>query len=289
MSRMEFQHAFDAVAATPGFDRAPLWRAYPEAAHLLSHRLDIEPCFDWSRLADTIAAADRALIEIREDTPQQRFRVLPEHPADLRALVHGLAGTKRWIMLRELDRWPDFAPLVADILQAVAPVVETRTGAIVKPTAFLFISSPGLVTPLHFDPEYNILFQISGRKRFTILPPSCGLPSRSDNERFHRSGDNLLDWRPELAAQGWPFDLAPGDALHVPFKAPHTVTVGTEPSISLSVTWRSHSSLMQDDAWALNGLLGRYRVRLPAMTQSSTSYTTPLRVIAESGIGASNS
>ncbi|HCO47115.1 MAG TPA: hypothetical protein DIT44_10790, partial [Erythrobacter sp.] len=102
------------------------------------------------------------------------------------------------------------------------------------------------------------------RKRFTILPPSCGLPSRSDNERFHRSGDNLLDWRPELAAQGWPFDLAPGDALHVPFKAPHTVTVGAEPSISLSVTWRSHSSLMQDDAWALNGLLGRYRVRLPA-------------------------
>ena len=102
MSRMEFQHAFDAVAATPGFDRAPLWGAYPEAAHLLSHRLDIEPCFDWSRLADTIAAADRALIEIREDTPQQRFRILPEHPADLRALVHGLAGTKRWIMLREL-------------------------------------------------------------------------------------------------------------------------------------------------------------------------------------------
>jgi len=178
--------------------------------------------------------------------------------------VHGLDGAKRWIMLRELDKWPDFAPLVADILQAVAPVVETRTGAIVKPTAFLFISSPGLVTPLHFDPEYNILFQISGRKRFTILPPSCGLPSRSDNERFHRSGDNLLDWRPELAAQGWPFDLAPGDALHVPFKAPHTVTVGAEPSISLSVTWRSHSSLMQDDAWALNGLLGRYRVRLPA-------------------------
>ena len=141
MSRMEFQHAFDAVAATPGFDRAPLWRAYPEAAHLLSHRLDIEPCFDWSRLADTIAAADRALIEIREDTPQQRFRVLPEFPADLRPLVHGLAGATRWIMLRELDRWPDFAPLVADILQAVAPVVQTRTGAIVKPTAFLFILS----------------------------------------------------------------------------------------------------------------------------------------------------
>ncbi len=90
MSRMEFQHAFDAVAATPGFDRAPLWGAYPEAAHLLSHRLDVEPCFDWSRLADTIAAADRALIEIREDTPQQRFRVLPEYPADLRPMVPGL-------------------------------------------------------------------------------------------------------------------------------------------------------------------------------------------------------
>ena len=46
-------------------------------------------------------------------------------------------------------------------------------------------------------------------------------------------------------------------------KTPHTVTVGTEPSISLSVTWRSHSSLLQDDAWAMNGLLARCGVRAP--------------------------
>ena len=59
-------------------------------------------------------------------------------------------------------------------------------------------------------------------------------------------------------------NMGPGDALHVPFKAAHTVTVGDAPSISLSVTWRSRDSLLQDDAWAMNGLLARCGVRVSA-------------------------
>lgn len=47
--------------------------------------------------------------------------------------------------------------------------------------------------------------------------------------------------------------LGPGDALHVPFKAPHWVDVeGTEASVSLSVTWTTAAAQAQNDAWCWN-------------------------------------
>ena len=38
-------------------------------------------------------------------------------------------------------------------------------------SAFLFISSPETLAPFHFDAEYNVLFQIAGRKDFILYPP----------------------------------------------------------------------------------------------------------------------
>jgi hypothetical protein len=175
MSRMELQHAFEQGAATTRFERAPLWQAYPQSAQSITHSLSADPVFDWGSLADIIANGDRSLIEVREDTPAGRFKVRRDLPTDLRPLVAELAGAHRWIMLREVDRWHQFAPLVSDIFAAIEPVVQLRTGPVLRPTAFLFVSSPGLVTPLHFDPEFNILFQIAGASGSPCCPrmPVC--------------------------------------------------------------------------------------------------------------------
>lgn len=263
MGRIDPLRAFGAHSADWPFDRARLRSAYPHTAKLLSHGLELERCFDWELLETIIDDGDRTLVEIREDGPEGRFKPLSDLPARLGPLVSSLRGSKRWIMLRDLGRWPVFEQVVDEVLGSIAPITEPHTGELLKPEAFLFISSPGLLTPLHFDPEYNILFQIAGQKRFSVLPQECGLPSASDNERFHRMGDNLLPWSPQLARDALHFEMGPGDALYVPFKAAHTVTVGDRPSISLSVTWRSRDSLMQDDAWAMNGLLARCGVRAP--------------------------
>ena len=257
---LSFTEAGDAVRET--FAPEALEALYPRAAGSFAHALAEAPCFAWDRLAATIEAGKRSLVEVREDGPAGRFRQLAALPGDLRPLVSTLPQARRWIMLRDLARWPDFAELVADLVARIEPVVKPRTGAMVRPVAFLFVSSPGLLTPLHFDPEYNILFQIAGTKRFSVLQRDAGLPSREDNQRFHATGDNLLGWRQELEAQADHFALQPGDALHVPFKAAHMVRVGEAPSISLSLTWRSRDSLLQDDAWALDALLARRGLQL---------------------------
>jgi hypothetical protein len=48
------------------------------------------------------------------------------------------------------------------------------------------------------------------------------------------------------------FRLEPGEAIYVPVMAPHQVRNGPEPSISLSITWRSEWSHAEADARAFN-------------------------------------
>src|ERR1700730_16637611 len=47
--------------------------------------------------------------------------------------------------------------------------------------AFLFVSSRAAVTPFHFDPEYNFLLQVRGRKTICMWDPSnrIVLPARA--------------------------------------------------------------------------------------------------------------
>jgi hypothetical protein len=51
--------------------------------------------------------------------------------------------------------------------------------------------------------------------------------------------------------------LEPGDAIHVPVKAPHFVENGPTVSVSLSVTWRSERSVAEGELHSFNALLRR--------------------------------
>jgi hypothetical protein len=142
-------------------------------------------------------------------------------------------------------------------------VLRPTTGKALKPVAFIFISSPGTLTPFHFDPEFNILFQIAGTKRFATFPLTEPWLPIAQQEQFHRLEDNLLPWD-ESYRQGERVNhLAPGEALFVPYKVPHWVEVDDQPTISFSLTWKTESSIEQDLAWRCNDWL-RHRGLAPA-------------------------
>ena len=75
------------------------------------------------------------------------------------------------------------------------------------------------------------------------------------HEAFHDGGHRNLPWNEGFEVKGEPFELAPGDAVYVPVKAPHWVKNGPEPSISLSLTWRSEWSFHEEYAHGFNRLL----------------------------------
>jgi hypothetical protein len=161
-----------------------------------------------------------------------------------------------WMVLKFIERDPEYQALLHEALAPLREMVGEATGAMLKEQGFIFISSPGAVTPFHFDPEHNILMQIRGHKTMTLYPPADPrfAPDES-HEAFHAGGHRNLPWRDEFGGAGRAVQLTPGDAVYVPVKAPHWVKNGSEPSISLSITWRSDWSYHEEYAHGFNRLL----------------------------------
>ncbi|TAD71561.1 MAG: transcription factor jumonji, JmjC [Sphingomonadales bacterium] len=232
---------------------------YPNAPGRLRHHLTTEPLLGYAALAEAARALPRQHIErrIHNAGNGETFRLIEDdaHPAE--AIAAGGAESQ-WIMLRYIEQLPTYRALLERLLAELAPA----TGAVCDIKGFVFISAPCTHTPFHFDAEYNILFQIAGDKVFAAYPPEPPFVDLARREAYHCSGENMLEWRPDFAAAGQQHLLAPGDALFVPYAAPHWVHAGDNPSISLSVTWQCRKSRAVADALTLNPLLRR--VGLPA-------------------------
>jgi quercetin dioxygenase-like cupin family protein len=160
------------------------------------------------------------------------------------------------MVLKFIEQDPIYCALLHDTLAELKSLVKPVTGPMLKMEGFIFISSPGAVTPFHFDPEHNILLQLRGSKTMTIFRAGDEKIARGElHEAFHMGGHRNLPWQDDLAASGTAFELHPGEAIYVPVKAPHWVKNGGEPSISFSITWRSEWSYREEQAHGLNRLL----------------------------------
>jgi quercetin dioxygenase-like cupin family protein len=255
------------MTAFPETARAALAAAYPERFVKLTHGLADDP-----RL--TLAA----LVELASEFAPENVEYNPGNlpigidPKDVPRASLSIAETVRsieengsWMVLKFIEKHPVYRALLAETLAEIDPVTRGKTGVMLGMEGFIFISSPGAVTPFHFDPEHNILMQIRGSKVMTLFPASDeNIVSGLAHEHFHLGLQHRnLAWRDDFAALGTPVPLAAGEAVYVPVKAPHWVQNGDAVSISLSVTWRSEWSYAEADARAFNHIL-RKRGLTPA-------------------------
>jgi Cupin-like domain len=250
-------------ASHPVFDpmsRADFAASYPNGAHKLSHQLASHPLLELEALAQLgEALPDRSVEYNRGDVPVG----LDEKPAatglTIGQTIRAIETSNSWAALKNVEQIPAYRDLLLDLLGELHPIIEARTGRLLKPQAFIFVSSPNAVTPYHFDPEHNILLQLRGNKVMTVFP--TGAPRFAPDqvhETYHLGGKRELKWDDRFAREGMAFPLAPGEALYVPVMAPHFVRNGPEVSVSLSITWRSDWSFAEADARAFNGLLRQW-------------------------------
>jgi len=169
---------------------------------------------------------------------------VPEASMSAAETIEKIGSANSWMVLRNIERDPAYADVMEKVLDTVSDTVARQTGEMLRKEAFVFISSPGAVTPFHFDEEHNILIQIEGRKEFNIYSQhDRDLASQEDLEAFHSGAHRNLPVTDEKLARGKAITMEPGDAIYVPPLAPHWVRVlGDEPSLSLSITWRSNAS-----------------------------------------------
>lgn len=248
-----------AAGAFSRYARDIFAECYPETPHKLRHSLPEHPLLALDALAGLGEALPERSVEYnRGDLPIGVVGKPDGNGLSIGETIRGIANTGSWAVLKNIEQDPAYGELLHALVGELKPEIERRTGRIMKMQGFIFVSSPDAVTPYHFDPEHNILLQLTGSKLMTQFP--AGDPKFAPDEvheAYHTGGARELRWRDELAKGGTEWSLEPGDAVYVPVMAPHFVRNGPTPSISLSITWRSEWSYAEADARAFNAQLRR--------------------------------
>ncbi len=234
-------------------------RKYPEVPHKLSHTLRTHPLLEFERLAEFAESLPPGSVEYNLADLPIAVEGKPEgNGLTVGETIRNIGTCGSWVVIRKIEQDPEYAALLNALLDEVQQVVEPKTGKMLNREGFIFVTSPGGVTPCHFDPEHNILLQIKGSKVMTQFPPNDSqYVADEDHERYHTGGPRELPWRESLTHGGTRIEIGPGEGLFVPVMAPHFVETGPEPSISLSITWRSEWSYAEADARAFNAMIRR--------------------------------
>lgn len=232
---------------------------YPETPGTIRHSLAGHPMFTLDALVELAASHDPAIVEYNSGRLPTGVdpAAIPGNGLSIADTIRGIEENGSWMVIKFVERNPAYRALLQATLDELMPVVGPATGPMHQLEGFIFISSPDSVTPLHFDPEHNILLQLRGTKTMTVFPASdAEIAPNALHEQFQRGlTSRNLPWKDDYAARGTAFNLAPGDGMHVPVMAPHWVKNGPDVSISFSVTWRSEWSYRAADAHAFNAVL----------------------------------
>lgn len=219
---------------------------YPQAPARLKHALSGDPRFTLDALVALARRLPASSIEYNAGdlAVGQDPALTPANGLGPEETIRRIKTCRSWMVLKNVEADPAYADAMEAALAEVAPAAADQTGPMAKKIAFVFVSSPGAVTPFHMDPEHNILMQLQGTKTMRVYPATGAIVSDMQHEAYHAGAAHRnLVHRPEYDALAETHSLAPGDALYVPVKAPHWVENGPEPSISFSITWRSRASL----------------------------------------------
>jgi hypothetical protein len=241
---------------------------YPGTPVSLRHGLSDHPLLTIEALASLARQMDPD--HMRSNLGDLPIEVDPEgvHRAtpDAADTIGSIGENGSWMVLRHIQAVPEYSALIDSLAAELAPVVAGATGRMLKVDGLIFVASPGAVTPFHFDPEHNVLMQIRGTKTISIFPAfDESVVSEQSHESLHSNGHMNLPWRDEMAALGETFGLSPGDAVSLPFKAPHWVRNGSDVSLSLSITWQSEWSYAEADARMMNIALRRWGLKPRAL------------------------
>ncbi|MBZ4376437.1 JmjC domain-containing protein [Corallococcus sp. AS-1-6] len=164
----------------------------------------------------------------------------------LKDTVENMMTSRSYIMLRAPEQDPSFHDLYRALLAEVEDLMRAQgvgTRA-VDPMLYLFIASPGSVTPFHLDRYSTLLMQFRGTKAVHISKAwDEEVVPAPDLEAFVARSGSKVNYRETFDATATRYTFGPGDALHIPFVAPHYVKNGPEDvSVSLSIIFNTRET-----------------------------------------------
>jgi hypothetical protein len=234
------------------FNRLPFMVRHNLASHYL---------FSLPRLIELAQTlpADRVEYNSGNIPVSQDPSLTPRTGLSVAETIRRIEECQSWLVLKNVERNPAYRGLLDACLDELQPYTEKIAPRMYRREAYIFVSSPGSVTPFHVDNEYNFLLQIRGEKEVSQFDrDDRSVISEIDLENFYTGGHRNLTYRDEYQAKAQVFTLKPGDGLHFPITAPHWVKNGNAVSISFSITFRNPHSEQREMAYCVNAKLRQY-------------------------------
>jgi len=180
----------------------------------------------------------------------------PQTGLSIEETIRRIEECQSWMVLKYVENDPAYAELLNGCLDEIQKYSEPFAKGMTRREGFIFISSPGSVTPYHMDPEYNFLLQIRGKKTMSVFDGrDRSILSEQELEQYMSGGHRNLIFKEEFQPKARECELSPGAALHVPVTAPHWVKNGNDVSISFSITFRVPATEKRTIVYTTNAYL----------------------------------
>lgn len=225
------------------FDGGRLRAVFNREPHLFRHRIENNDLFHLDRLG---AAAEelyrrngKANVYAMDSARRvdQLFNTNVAGDVDLAAFVRNIGQSQSWVVLKSLELIPGFDALFRDIIADFAADLKEFCPKYAHDLrGYLFISSPGTLTPYHIDGEWSLLAQVKGRKFYRIYDVcDPNVISNDEIEEFYHGNFDAARHAPGKDATARDFVLEPGLALSQPRHAPHVVRVDPDHGYSMTL------------------------------------------------------
>ena len=245
-------------------EHAALWG---KVALKLRHDLPDNALFSDASLAQLIETYPRAHYQLMQpgQTPGERSRDGDVSGVAGKDVIAAIAKGRLWINLRNVAavdaRYDALMTKIFAEIEAQVPGFTTLSR-----TIGILVSSPNSQTHYHADLPGQSLFQIRGRKRLYLYPPSDPFISREQIEKITVSRKEFIRYEPWYDAHAQVLELEPGDMIHWPLNAPHRVDNHDCLNVSMTMEFFTPAIRRQHIVNRANGIM-----RILKITPRSTA------------------
>jgi hypothetical protein len=239
--------------------------AFPGRAVGFAHDLHLDDRLTLAAVADLADRLPRR--SVIADTAAQPLLVPQggpprgalEQPGDV---IRDLHHANAWLTLLNVEDDPGMAELMNTQLGQLESGMIARRGArkgrMHKRVAFVFVSSPNSVTPVHFDIEHSLLMQVSGKKTVSIGRWENDEARRHEIDRYWDGSHGRIETLPPEETS---YTMTPGRAVYIPPGTPHWVHNGPDISLSVTLTYFTAATVRENRIEDFNSHLRRRHMK----------------------------
>lgn len=228
----------------------------------ITHELASSPLFTIEALMEAARAAAKRPGDLYYDAGKVEVTdkwgkiPVPDMPVD--EVLRRIKTAGAWVIIKHVEIDPRYKSVLDSFYHFVREIAgPLKRDEILNPEMLVIISSPGRITPFHFDGEINFLVQVHGAKEVWVCDPKDrSVISDADIEEYYTKTMNAGKYKPGTEAKAAHFTLHPGEGVHIPTHAAHWVRNGEDVSISLSLNFEFPK--WKTDVHRMNSILRKF-------------------------------